>query len=159
MNFTTIFVPFFCLGLLLVPTRTNLAKEINDLHFLLVDDVNIICPPEEEGDIVEGCIVFEKKTVYIRKGLGQERQRFVAAHEIGHYYLYDVPPEDLEDMIAGEVGGTPVLSKARIYSAANEKRKNDVVEMSADLFNDYSEKTLEEKHPRVKELYDSLMTM
>jgi hypothetical protein len=159
MNFTTIFVPFFCLGLILVPLRTNLAKEISDLRFLLVDDVNIFCPPEEEGDVVEGCIIFEKKIVYIRKGLNPERQRFVVAHEIGHYYLQYVPPEDLEEMIAGEIGGAPVLAKARICSAANEKRKNDVVEMSADLFNDYSKGDLEEKYPKIKELYDSLMTM
>jgi hypothetical protein len=159
-NFTRIFVPLFCLGLLLVPIRTNLAKEISDLHFQLADDVNIICPQENKEDIVLGCIVYGTKTVYIRKGLYPEKQRFVIAHEIGHYYLQDVPAEKLKEMIADETGKIAGISTANSCSAANEKKmQNDVVEMSASLFFDYSEGLLGGRYPKMKDLYDGLVTM
>lgn len=116
-------------------------------------------PPENPQDIADGCIIFEKKIVLIRKGLTPEEQKKAIAHEIGHYYTENISAEDLETVIIGREIGDMSAPVVRVCSAKNEKRKYDIVEMSADLFDDYRKGTLSEKYPKLKELYDRLTTM
>jgi hypothetical protein len=144
-----------CLVFVFVPGYTDFARSIGDLRFYLVNDVNFFCPPEE-NEIALGCIFPEERVVLILRDLGEEERSFVAAHEIGHYYLYGFQPKDIETMI-------PSGKEKKEMQDYNVARggKLDVIELSASLYYDYlySREYLEDNYPEIKKLYDNLLTM